>query len=208
MIRRAIGHNSQAFLEPDDVEAAPPPDDSALAKVAQLANQQLLIECQITELEEALKAKQADLRAVREGTLPLAMTEVGLTEFRLVGGGKVTVKDFIGASIKEENRDAANDWLEAKGHGDLIKRTITISFDRKDEAWAKKFLRDLSQRKRPLAYSLKRAVNHNTLGAFVREQFKLAKQEGTSPDTKLDRNLLGVFELRYADVKLPTIQWG
>ncbi len=203
MNRASIGHNSQAFLDPDDVEAAPAPDDTDLAKVALLANQQIVIEAQIIELEAQLKAKQAELKAVREGALPMAMTELGLLEFKLVGGGKIIVRDMIAASIKEENRDAAYAWLESHGHGDLIKRTITISFDRKDEAWAKKFVRDLEQRKRPLAYQLKRAVNHNTLGAFVREQHKLAKAEGVPIDTKLDRDLLGVFELRYADVKLP-----
>lgn len=200
-----IGDNSQAFLPTDDpdVEAAPVPTDDLLKNVAALAKRQLEVEAEIADLTALLAQKNLDLKAIREGSLPLAMTEVGMTEFKLTGGYEVVVKDGVFGSITKENTEAAHKWLEDHGHGDLIKHTITITFGKGEEAWAAKFMRDMAQRKKPLCHELKRAVNHNTLGAFVREQARLAKEENLPIDAKLDRQLLSVFELRYAEVNPP-----
>lgn len=200
-----IGDNSQAFLEPDDleVEAAPVPTDDLLNNVAALARRQLEVEGEIAELTARLAQKNLDLKAIREGSLPLAMTEVGMTKFTMTGGYEVVVKDGVFGSITKENTEAAHKWLEDHGHGDLIKRTITITFGKGEEVWAAKFQRDMAQRKKPLQHAIKRAVNPQTLGAFVREQARLAKEENLPIESKLDRNLLSVFELRYAEVNPP-----
>lgn len=199
-----IGDNSQAFLDEDpDVEAAPVPTDDLLNNVATLARRQLEVEGEIAELTALLAQKNLDLKAIREGSLPLAMTEVGMTKFTMTGGYEVVIHDGVYGSITKEKADAAHAWLEKHGHGDLIKRTITITFGKGEEAWAAKFMRDMALRKKPLRHELKRAVNHNTLGAFVREQARLAKEENLPIELKLDKELLSVFELRYAEVNPP-----
>jgi len=186
-----------------EVEAADAPDDKDLKQVATLAQDHIALEKDITNLEVELAAKKLALKTLREVTLPLAMTELGMTEFKLVGGGMVQVKDLVAAAITEANKPAAHAWLNDNGHGDLIKRTITITFNRDEAAWAAKFLRDLSQRKKPVRAELKETVNYQTLGAFVREQIAQAKAQNLDPHNLLPYETLGVFELRYAEVKLP-----
>lgn len=194
-----------ALLEEEqlDVEPAPIPEDKDLKKIALLASWYLELEKEITKIEATLAAKQAQLKAIREGSLPLALTEVGMTKFTLTGGSQITLKTGYVASITEANRQAAHEWLEAHGHGSIIKHEIKIVFGKGEEAWARKFLRDLSNRKRPLRFDRKDAVHPQTLGAFVRETIAAAKAEGQSPEAVIPFPLLGVFELRYAEVEQP-----
>lgn len=192
-----------ALTDDEQIEAAPIPDNADLANIAALAQRYLSLEDAILKLEQELAAKKADLKTLREGSLPLALTEVGMTKFTMAGGAAVTLKTGYVASITEANRPAAHAWLESSGNGAIIKHQITIQFGKGEEAWARKFLRDLSQRKRPLKYERKDTVHPQTLGAFVRERIADAKAQGLSPDKQIPFDLLGVFELRYAEVVNP-----
>lgn len=187
-------------LDHDDIEAAPIPDNQDLANIAAMAKRYIDLEDTILKLEQELALKKADLKTLREGSLPLALTEVGMTSFKMNGGISVILKTGHVASISEANRPAAHAWLEKSGNGAIIKHQITIQFGKGEEAWAKKFLRDLSQRKRPLKYERKDTVHPQTLGAFVREKIASAREQGLSPERQIPFDLLGVFELRYAEV--------
>lgn len=187
----------------DEVEAAPVPDNDDLKKISTLAAQYIALEKEIADLEAQLAAKQAALKVVRELDLPTAMTEVGTTGFDLVGGGSVKLKTGYVAGISEKNRLAAHTWLENHGSGSLIKRTFTISFGKGEETWARKFERDMAQRKRPLQCERKDAVHTQTLGKFVREKIAAAKSNGISPEKEIPFDLFSIFELRYAEVEQP-----
>lgn len=187
----------------DGVEAAPLPSEKELAECVRLARLQVQTENEIERLEKQLTAKQAELKAIRETQLPLALTSIGLEGLPLTGGYAITMKEVIAANIPKARTVEAHEWLEKAGHGDLIKHTITITFGKGDHAWAKKFIRDLNQRKKPLAYERKDAVNYQTLGAFVREQFKLARQDGIDPAQRLPFDVLGVFQMKVTDIERP-----
>lgn len=199
-----------ALLEDEqlDVEPAPIPQDAALKNIAHLARRYTDLEGEIAHLEATLKTKKDEWRALREGALPLALTEVGMTKFTMTGGANVTLKTGYVASITEANRAAAHEWLEDHGHGSIIKHEIKIVFGKGEEAWARKFLRDLAKRKRPLRFDRKDTVHPQTLGAFVRETIAAAKAEGQSPEAVIPFPLLGVFELRYAEVEQPARAGG
>jgi hypothetical protein len=186
-----------------DVEAAPIPDNKDLANIAALAQKYVALEKTIAFLENTLKNRKEELKTLREGALPLALTEVGMTKFTLQGGTQVTLKTGYVASISETNRPAAHEWLEQHGAGSIIKHEIKITFGKGEEAWARKFMSDMAKRKRPLRYERKDAVHPQTLGAFVRERVADAKANGLSPEAELPFPLLGVFELRYAEVEQP-----
>lgn len=186
-----------------DIEPAPIPQDAALKNIARLAQDYAHLEREIADLEDQLKAAKDAWRSLREGSLPLALTEVGMTKFTLTGGSQITLKTGYVASITEANRAAAHEWLEQNGHGSIIKHEIKIVFGKGEEAWAKKFMRDMAQRKKPLKYERKDAVHPQTLGAFVRETIAAAKADGQSPEAVIPFPLLGIFELRYAEVEQP-----
>jgi hypothetical protein len=177
----------------EEIEAAPPPSNADVAKVVRLAERQMLLEDEIQKLNARLKAAQDELRALTESTLPLAMTECGLASFELRGGFEVEISEVIGAAITNEHRADAHAWLEKNGHGSLIKRVITITFGKGEEAWAKKFMRDMAQRKRPLAHELKESVHYQTLGAFVRERVKEARKENLSVEKLIPVDLFSVY---------------
>lgn len=198
--------NEPDLLEDDgDVESAPPPADADLKTVAELAQRVLTLEDEIAVLEAEAQTKKNALKEITEHTLPLALTQLGMTKFELTGGGLVGIKEIIAASISEANKAAAHAWLEKNGHGSLIKRQITITFGKGEEKWAAKFMRDLAQRKKPVRSQLKEAVNYQTLGAFVREQIVDARIKGKDPQDVLPYTLLGVFEAKIAEVKLPKV---
>ena len=134
------------------------PEDSVLKKVSALAEQQL-------DLEDEVKSK---LFNVANYDLPNAMSEVGLKEFTLVDGQKVTVKPYYSAKIDDDNREACHRWLEENGHADLIKHTIGLKFGKGESetvATLTAFLREHGY-----SYDDKEGVHFQTLTAFVREQ--------------------------------------
>lgn len=191
-----------------DVEAAPPPTDAGLAQVRDLALRQVVLIREVNRITVELAVATEALRLNQEVDLPTLMDQLGLTDFGLAGGHSVSVTEKVDASVpvKEVERTAeAHRWLEEHGHGALIKRRITIMFDRSDEAWAKKFLADCAKRKRPLLMEIKRWVEPQTLSAFVREQLKGAKTEGLDPEVVAPTATLGVFKRKYGLVKGPNV---
>lgn len=187
-----------------DVEAAPPPSDASLQRVATLAREQVVRQRDVDRLKRELEAAVEALRVNMETDLPAAMLEVGMTSFGLTGGWSVEVDEAVTGSIPKDpvRTEEAHDWLEANRHF-IVKRRITILFGREDEAWAAKFMRDCAARKKPLNLETKKWVEPQTLSAFVREQLREAKSRNVDPETLAPTGLLGVFKRTYARVKAP-----
>lgn len=200
ILRNSRTEDEMIPLDDDqDVEPAPLPDDAEVRGVAQLAQDMTDLEEEIAELEAILERKRAAHKAIREGSLPLRMAELGMEGFDLIGGSRIEVRELIVANIAEANRTKAHAWLEGDGSGSIIKRTITVEFGKDEEVWAKKFQRDLDKRKKPLKYAMKEAVNYQTLGKFVRDKLSEARREGKDPAQVIPYDLFGIFKLRYAE---------
>ncbi len=195
--------NAQTADEQIDIEAAPAPNDADLKRIADSARAVIKLENEIADLEAQLKQKNESLRQLQESTLPEAMRSAGLNSFELAKGWGVKIHRLITASIPtgkrtgEDLRPAAFAHLESQGAGGLIKHVIVITFGRDEDAWAKKFLRDMAQRKKPLNAKREDSVHSGTLSAYVRERL----EAGVLTDE--DRHLLGVYELNKALVDRP-----
>lgn len=156
--------------ESDAEDVAGSITEDKLGLVGRLAVQQLALEQHVEDLELQLKAAKDKLRKVQEMDLPQAMAEVGLTEFKLADGSKVTIKPFYAASLVEENRAEAYKWLESHGFSSLMKTEVTVGFDRGQEAIARRAEQVLSEHGfKPI---LDTSINAMTLRAFVREQIE------------------------------------
>jgi hypothetical protein len=154
-------------------------------------------------MEDDLKKKQADLKMVREVSLPVALLAVGMESFVLANGAAVKVKEMVVGNVAVADRPKMHDWLEEKGFGAIIKHEIKIFFGRDEDSWARKFLRDLAARKKPLKFERKDTVAAQTLQAFIREQVAQAKTENMDPNLVIPHDLFGIVTLRYAEVVDP-----
>lgn len=182
-------------MEDEKTDATPKLGDNSVARITALAKRQMEAEARVARLKDELEAAEKDLFLIAERDLPNLMDELGVTEFKMASGVKVVVTESVHASITKERAAEAYGWLDENGHSDLVKREIVIRFNRDEEAWARKFLRDLNQRKRPVNFTEKKSVHTETLKKFVREGL-----EG-GEDIPLD--VFGVFRRKATKVEVP-----
>ena len=89
------------------------------------------------ELEEKLKAVNLAIKDIAVYKLPKAMEDAEVEKMTISGVGTVYIKHVIYASLPEEHRDRAYEWLAENGHGALIKETVNANTLK---AWAKEQL--------------------------------------------------------------------
>jgi hypothetical protein len=181
-----------------DIEEAPPVADAEIKKVRDLAERYAALNAAIEELERQANEARQEFTQISDVDLPAAMLAARLEVWPMPGGKSIELANLVNASIPKDHIPEAHAWFEAHGHGDLIKRKITILFGRDEIEWAKKFIRDCAQRKKPLNLDQKEWIEPMTLGAFVREQLKEAAIAGGNPEEYAPTALLGVFKRTYA----------
>lgn len=213
----------EEFLGADDemtfeVEAAPPPDDAALKKVAYYAEHQAKLVRWLENAEELMKKRREMLKRVAEVDLPQAMKDVGMRSFELIGGGSVSLKDVVSASIPKENKEDVLAFVAEDGHESLIKRTFTIFFGRDQEKEVAKFIRDLNKRKVKLDVKRDDKIEPATYKKYIKdriERLQLKKIDpflGTPKGTPKENAVLGtpkeefgIYTATVAEVELPKV---
>lgn len=156
----------EQFLE--DSVSVPSVTDTELTEISRLAEEQLRLEALVTQLEANLAEQKETLRHVSEFLLPEAMAAVGMSEFKLKNGFKITVKDDVAASIKKEFTGCAVDWLDSNGFGDIVKDQIQINLAR-GQLDAAEAIMEYCRMQGHTAEE-KFSVHPQTLKAFVKEQ--------------------------------------
>lgn len=167
--------------------------DAALANVARLADEAILLAKKVEWYEEKAKLAKEELTRVTNVALPEAMAACRLASFATADGHTVVVKDVVSANIPKTRLAEACDWLRTNGHGDLIKRKLAVALGRGQDALASKAVAALGKLGLAVADSVE--VNHQTLSAFVRER--------TEAGIAVPDDLLGVFRGRVAKVEEP-----
>lgn len=157
--------------------------DAGLKQISDLANRQVMLEQKVKELDDLLKQTKELHKQVSQVDIPEALAELGLSEFKLKDGTKLTVQQFYSASIPKDRVDEALAWLRVNDHGDLIKNTVAVDFGRGEDEVAKDLKDSLALK--GLSYTDKTGVHPQTLRAFVREQVESGQN--------LPLDLLGVF---------------
>lgn len=155
-----------------DYHDAPTPGSNSMARLSGLARDQKKAEAKVAELQRQLKEAQEELERIAGKELPELMQELRLKDFTTEDGVRIEVKESIHASIPKARQDDAFEWLETHGHAGLIKRKFVVSFNRDEEAWAKKFQADLGKRKKPVHSQIERKVEPQTLKAFVTRELE------------------------------------
>ena len=167
-----------------------------MSRIEGLAQEQLDAEARVVALVAQLAEANAAVTLVKETKLPNLLEEAQLGKSKVVtpGGIIIKLKEAIRGSIPKGKEEAAHAWLEDNGNGNLIKRTVTIDFNKEQEGWARKFMRDCAQRKKPLNLKLVCGVHVSTRRAFI----KGALNDGVA----IPLDTFGAYRQRFTDVKV------
>ena len=157
-------------LDLSELEEVVAPDDSQLKTISTLAEQQLAAELNVEQCTAELTTAKNALNHIRENLLPDAMQAVGMKEFVLESGAKVTIKDEVYASITEANRPSALQWLRAHNHGAIIKNNVTVPYTAADKDFERELKVFLEER--DIQYDKKMSVHSRTLQSWVKEQIR------------------------------------
>ena len=162
-----------------------------LSSVGALAKRAKELEKEIEELESIVDERKQQQRKLLEETIPSMLQELGLSKFSMTDGSEIVVKPFYNASIKEESRAQAYEWLRENGFDDIIKNTVSVRFGRGEDGLCDTLLNQLREQNYPVEQAQK--IEPQTLKAWVREQV----ERGSTFPTEL----FGVYVGQKASIK-------
>lgn len=165
--------------------AAEPPKEAGLTqeKRAEIneAAQKLLTRVDLKQrIEDRLKEVNQEINTLQHRTLPDLMHEAGVDKLGIPEDGvDLKLSPYyhanIPASWDDARRQAAFDYLEENGHGDLLSVEVSVRFGKKDLEKARALQRQLVDQGH-IAY-FKQSVPWNTYTAWLREQTETYNRE-------------------------------
>lgn len=138
-----------------------------LSSVGALAKRAKQLEKEIEEIESVLKERKDQQRKLLEETIPAMLQELGMKKFTMADGSTIEIKPFYGASIKEENRAVAYEWLRKNGYDDIIKNTVSVRFGRNEDKLCETLINQLREQSYPVEQTEK--IEPQTLKAWAKE---------------------------------------
>ena len=162
-----------------------------LSSVGALAKRAKELEKEIEEIDTTLAERKNQYRKLLEETIPAMLQELGLTKFSMTDGSEITVKPFYSASIPEDKRAQAYEWLREHGYDDIIKNTVSVRFGRNEDQLCDTLLNQLREQNYPVEQAQK--IEPQTLKAWVREQVERGSEFPTE--------LFGVYVGHKATIK-------
>ena len=157
----------------------------------------------IKDLEERLAQAKSALTLLTTVELPDLLDEAGTDTVGIPANGNlpaidITLKPMYNANIAagwpDERRAAAFEWLDANGHGDLIKTEVKIAWPREMRDAALEFLNYVRRTYIGLAPEIKEMVHNQTLTAWFKQQ---VRQGGELPPL----DVIGANMFRIAEMK-------
>ena len=124
--------------------------------------------------EENMKNTKKELEHLSGEVIPTMMSEMGLSQLKLMDGSTIDVKPFYNATITQANKEAAFNWLRNNDLGDIIKNEVVVSFGRGEDNKAADYA-ELA-RGQGLQPTQKLKVEPMTLKALVRERIEAGKE--------------------------------
>ncbi len=167
------------------MRAAPAASTDKLDAIRDMARLLRDKEREVGDLNERLTEAKAAVLDLKHKKLVDLMHEAGVDKVGLPAEGNqppydATLSPYYHANIaanwEPTKRQAAFNWLEGEGHGDLVKTVITITLGRDQRDAAREIQAELEHR--GFSVSAQLDVPWNTLTAFVREQ---VEKHGTVP---------------------------
>ena len=146
----------------------------SVKSISDKCNQLNTLRKQIEKDEESLSLLKHKARDMEERIIPEMMQEAGVSLLKLSDGSTVEVKPFYAAKIPESRVEEAFSWLRGKGFEDIIKNTVTASFNRGQDNEVSELIKVCEDH--GFNYNKKEKVEPMTLKAFVKEQVEAGKE--------------------------------
>lgn len=179
---------------PDFSAYAEGPTKDQLLAITGMVDDYLDAQVDLAEAERIFKEKKKRVMRFEEHLIPEVMREAGMQEFTTTSGYKIKIKSDVRASIPKARESEAFKWLEANGHGGLIKRTVEIPFAMGEDDKAQELMDDL--REREFSVGNKKKVESSSLRALLRRM--LADKGQAVP-----MDVFGASEYDKAEVRSP-----
>ena len=126
------------------------------------------LEDEIANAEDSIKKLKEKAKIISQIEIPQMMETMNIKKLKLKDGESVEVGKFYSASIPEENKQGAFEWLRNNGLGDIIKNEITVTFGRGEDNKASDYA--TLARGQGFEPVQKVGVNPQTLKATLRER--------------------------------------
>ena len=146
----------------------------SVKSISDKCNQLNTLKKQIEKDEESLTLLKHKARDMEERIIPEMMQEAGVSLLKLSDGSTVEVKPFYAAKIPESRVEEAFSWQRGKGFEDIIKNTVTASFNRGQDNEVSELIKVCEDH--GFNYNKKEKVEPMTLKAFVKEQVEAGKE--------------------------------
>lgn len=144
--------------------------EGAGENVAALLQNQLKLEDHIIDLQRRLKEREAQLKHMREETIPEAFAAAGMGGFTMSQGWEVEVAPFVHTSFTQkmdaEKREKALAWLRETDNDSLIKNTVSVSFGKGEDAKSQALVEHL--REQGLTPKEAETIAASSLQKFIR----------------------------------------
>lgn len=155
------------------------PSGDRLGRIRALAAQVLDLDVEIADLEHTLKERKAARHEIVGRRLVDLMDDPeSPVEELTVRGTAFKADDYFHASIKEDNRDAAHDWLEANDYGALIKYAVVVTFPKDSQEQAAALARYARERYQEAEVEITRGVPWKRLTSWLKEHYEGRGEEG------------------------------
>lgn len=142
------------------------------AEIASLVLQHKEATLRCETAEEELKRAKAQLAYIAEEVLPEKILELGTDIYRdPTTGLEIRIEQAVFANISEANKPYAFAWMDANGHGGMIKREITVAFNRDQEIAARTLQDKLIEEGYPSVQE-KGTVHWKTLSSWAKGQLE------------------------------------
>lgn len=171
-------------------EVAPP--ESGFDNLDLLISEQRSAEEDVEKLESELRTAKGRLTDVSERQLPELMDEMGLVEFVTKKGFKIKIKKTLRCSIAGDRKRPAMAWLTNHGHGDIVKKTVTVPFMTGQEKQSDELLEELKERFGTAGQDSK--VENSTLRSLLTQLMKKG--------VEVPMDVFGIFEQKTAKISV------
>jgi hypothetical protein len=159
----------------------------ALSNLVRQLNQ---VSQEIDDAELHLKKLKQEKHRLSTEAIPAVMDEMGVNRLD-VDEVSVSLKPFVSASIPQDRREEAFNWLREHGLDDIIKNDVVLSFGRGEDDTANKIMLDLEQK--GLHPESKTHIHNMTLKAFIKERVEKGQP--------IDLDMFGAFVAKTVDIK-------
>jgi hypothetical protein len=159
------------------------PSEKQLSTISSWATKALELQKEIEQVEAHLKHLNKELAQIEEIDLPRAMMAAGSLEFKMTGGGKITIADVIqgGLTKDEDKREFTLQWFEDNGGKENIKDHFEIDFTKGQHTYATAFRQLLQEHQ--VHFDEFESIHHSTMKSFLME--KLREGKGVPPFDKM-----------------------